>query len=232
MDIVRQTKLQQEKDTINYTNLNKQLRTRITEIMQVLESKQKLLDGTKGSSTQLELKVKQLKDEALASRRQLEDLRRREQVLEHDRDIAVREKNHMKHQKDLLYDSIEHLRVQCERDLALLHKDYDTLAEQSRYITERNECMIELVNLKLKQRRQQMEQITLLKRQLKSNTEIFIEHVRTNLQELKTEIQQSAMQTKDCTQAAIQCRSEVNGLVSKIKSIAAEITASEAKSSI
>lgn len=200
---------------------------RITEIMQVLESKQKLLDGTKGSSVQLEQKVKQLKEKALASRRQLEDLRRREQVLEHDRDVAVKEKNQKKHQKDLLYESIEHLRLQCEKDMSSLQSDLDALTAQSHYITDRNECMMELVHLRLKQRRQQVEQVMLLKRQNKSNTEVFIDHVRKELQELKTVVQQSTCKTNECTQAAIQCRSEVNGLVSKIKSIAAEITASQ-----
>lgn len=75
--------MKHEKETTNYTNSNKIYRARIQEIMQVLKSKQSILEGTKGSSTQLEFKVKQLKGEALASRRQLEDLRRREQVLKY-----------------------------------------------------------------------------------------------------------------------------------------------------
>ncbi|CEP17972.1 hypothetical protein [Parasitella parasitica] len=227
LEAVRQTKLKHEKETMNYTNSNKAYRTRIKEIMQVIESKQKALDGTKGSSSQLELKVKQLKDEALASRRQLEDLRRREQVLEHDRDVAVREKNQIKHKQHVLQDSIDQLRVRCEREVALLQKDHSVLVDQARYITERNEHMIELITLKLKQRRQHIEHLALMKRQLRSNTEAFVQDVRTHLQALKTEIEESAMQTKDCTHAAIQCRGEVNGLVTRIKTIAAEITASE-----
>lgn len=198
--------------------------------MQVLESKQQILEATKGSSRQLELKVKQLKDEALASRRQLEDLRRREQVLEHDRDIAVKEKNQMKQKQNLLQDSIDQLRIRCEREMALLQKDHTILVEQAKSITDKNENMIELITLKLKQRRQYIENLALMKRQLRSNTETFVENVRTHLQALKTEIQDSALQTKDCTLASIQCRGEVNGLVTRMKTIAAEIAASEDRS--
>lgn len=198
--------------------------------MQVLESKQKALEGTKGSSNQLELKVKQLKDEALASRRQLEDLRRREQVLEHDRDVAVKEKNQTKQKQNLLQGSIEQLRVRYEREIALLAKDHSVLIEQSKYITERNECMAELISLKLAQRKNYIENLTMMKKQLQVNTSNFVENVRSHLQALKTEIDQSALQTKDCTMAAIQCRGEVNGLVTRIKTIAAEITASEERS--
>jgi hypothetical protein len=43
-------------------------------------------------------------------------------------------------------------------------------------------------------------------------------------------MEDSALQRKDCIPAAIQCRGEVNGLVTRIKTIAAEITASEERS--
>lgn len=216
---------------MNYTNSNKIARNRIKEIMQLLESKQKALDGTKGSSSQLELKVKQLRDEAMASRRQLENLRRREQVLEHDRDMAVKEKNQTKQKQILLQDSIEQLRTRCEREMALLQKDHTVLVDQAKYITERNEYMMGLIALKLKQRRQHIEQLALMKRQLRSNTASFVQEVKNQLQAFKTEIEGSALQTKDSTFAAIQCKGEVNGLLTRIKTIAAEITASEERSS-
>jgi chromosome segregation ATPase len=197
--------------------------------MHVLENKQKVLEVTKQSSTQLEIKVKQLKDEALASRHQLEDLRRREQVLEHDRDVAVKEKNQIKHKKGLLQDSVDQLRARCEREMALLQNDLSVLVNELKQMTDRNMKLMDAVDRKIKQRQQCLEDLYLMKKQLRSNTEAFVEKVRTELQEFKTEIKQSALQTKDCTHAAIQCRGEVNGLVTKIKTIAAEITASEEK---
>ncbi|KAG1177704.1 hypothetical protein G6F70_001760 [Rhizopus microsporus] len=227
LETLRQAKLQNEKDTQYYLSSNKVYRDRIKEIMQALESKQKLLDETKKVSSQLELKVKQLKDEALASRRQLEDLRKREQVLEHDRDVAVKEKNQLKHKHHLLEDSVEQLRDRCQREMALLEKDHSLLVEQAKYITERNELMMELINIKLKQRRQHTDNIALMKKQLQANTEMFVGYVNSLLDVLKSEIEKSATQTRDCTSASIQCRGEVNGLLSRIKTIAAEITASE-----
>ncbi|KAG0793187.1 hypothetical protein G6F16_004899 [Rhizopus arrhizus] len=227
LETIRQTKAQNEKDTQYYTSSNKILRTRIKEIMQALESKQKSLDETKRASSELELKVKQLKDEALASRRQLEDLRRREQVLEHDRDVAVKERNQLKHKHNLLGDSIEQLRDRCEREMILLQKDHSLLVEQAKYIKERNDLMMELVYIKLKQRRQQTDNIALMKRQLRANTDTFVDYVKSLLDTLKTDIERSAAQTKDCASASIQCSGEVNGLLTRMRTIAAEITASE-----
>ncbi|KAG1451791.1 hypothetical protein G6F56_007992 [Rhizopus delemar] len=195
--------------------------------MQALECKQESLDKTKRASSELEMKVKQLKDEALASRRQLEGLRRREQVLEHDRDVAVKERNQLKHKHHLLGDSVEQLRDRCEKELGLLQKDHSVLVEQAKYIKERNELMMELVNIKLKQRRQQTDKIALLKRQSRANADTFVDHVKSLLNTLKADIERSAAQTRDCTSASMQCSGEVNGLLTRMKTIAAEITASE-----
>ncbi|KAG1254056.1 hypothetical protein G6F68_011040 [Rhizopus microsporus] len=227
LETIRQTKAQNEKDTQYYTSSNKILRTRIKEIMQALESKQKSLDETKRASSELELKVKQLKDEALASRRQLEDLRRREQVLEHDRDVAVKERNQLKRKQNLLGDSVEQLRDRCEKEMVSLRKDHSLLVEQAKLITERNELMMELVHKKLKQRRQQTDNIALVKRQLRTNISAFVSHAKSLLDALKLDVEQSSIKTKDCTSASIQCSGEVNGLLTRMRTIAAEITASE-----
>ena len=230
LEIIRQAKIQHERDNMHYTNANKAFRTRIKEIMQVLESKQKLLEGTKGSSNQLESKVKQLKDEAMASRHQLEDLRRREKVLEHDRDAAVKERNQTKQKQNLLQDSIEQFRIRCDRETALLSKDYSVLIEQAKNIVERNECMVELVSLKLQERKRHVKNLALMKNQLRENTQTFVASMKNHLQELKKEIEESTIQTRNCTTASIQCRGEFNGLVTRIKTAAAEITASEVNS--
>ncbi|KAG1138334.1 hypothetical protein G6F37_000229 [Rhizopus arrhizus] len=227
LEMMRQAKMQHEKDTQHYTNSNKIFRERIKEIMQALESKQKSLDDTKRASSQLEQKVKQLKDEALASRRQLESLRRREQVLEHDRDVAVKERNQLKRKQNLLGDSVEQLRDRCEKEMVSLQKDHSLLVEQAKLITERNELMMELVHKKLKQRRQQTDNIALVKRQLRTNISAFVSHAKSLLDALKLDVEQSSIKTKDCTSASIQCSGEVNGLLTRMRTIAAEITASE-----
>lgn len=211
---------------MHYTKSSKIYRARIKEIMQVLKSKQEVLESTKCSSNHLELRLKQLKDEAMASRKQSEDLRRREQVLEHDRDEAVKENNQIKHRQHHLQDSVDQLRVRCEREMALLAKDHFMLTDQVQHITERNEHIYELITLKLKQRRQYLDSLTTMKRQSRSNMESFVNHVRLTMQPLQAEIEQSELQTKDCILASIQCRGEVNGLVSRIKTIAAEISTS------
>ncbi|KAI9265583.1 hypothetical protein BY458DRAFT_476619 [Sporodiniella umbellata] len=223
----RQTKLQHEKDTHYYNSANNIIRSRIQEIMQTLECKQTTLNETKKASSELEKKVKQLKDEALASRHQLEGLRKREQVLEHDRDVAVKERNGLQHQRYLLQDSVDKLKDRNEKELNLLKRDHETVREHSQCIKERNELLMDLVYTKLKQRRQHTEAIINFRQQSKANSQAFMTHVYSLLSELKLEIEQSATKTKSCLSASAQCSGEVHGLLNRIRTIAAEITASE-----
>ncbi|RCH77500.1 hypothetical protein CU098_004066, partial [Rhizopus stolonifer] len=217
IESARQVKLQYEKEASNYTNNNKAIRNHIQETMQILESKQKILERTKGSSLALENKVKQLKNQAMTSRAQLEDLRKREQVIQHDRDSALKEKKHLEHQQFLLRDSVKQLRARCDREAALLKKDYGLLVEQINYIKEKSECTMELIEIKLLKRRQTMEHLANTKEQFKLNTEGFVHQVRVQLQALKTEIERSALlPSKDCTtttttttvDAALQCHQD------------------------
>ncbi|KAI8970018.1 hypothetical protein BDF20DRAFT_915895 [Mycotypha africana] len=227
LDLMRQAKLQFDTEAINHANSNKIYRVKIKEVMQVLESKQKLLDGTKGTSVQLESRVKQLKDEALASRRQLEDLRKRELVLEHDRDMAIKERNQTKQKQQSMQDSVEQLRIRHEREVTALQNDQTLLSDHARYLTERNERLVKLVTMKMNTRQQSIEHLTKLKVQLQTNTAAFVKEIDVALQTLKFIAEQSISESRNYTVAAYQCRSEVNALFARIKAIAAEITASQ-----
>ncbi|KAI8879142.1 hypothetical protein K501DRAFT_146704, partial [Backusella circina FSU 941] len=221
----RRNKLQWEQDVVNNTDSNNHLRVEIKKIMNVLENKQKVLEQTKRESTLLENKVKQLKDEALASRKQLEDLRRREQVLEHDRDLAVKEKNQIQYKKNSLQENIAQLQMRCDGELNVLQGELDSIIRQTEGIIDKNECLMENITKKIKQRQQYVQSVYLIKRQVRVNTESFVERVRSDLQSLKTEMNNKTV-SQCTTNTVIQCKSEVNSLITRIKTIAVEMAES------
>ncbi|KAG1243348.1 hypothetical protein G6F68_015859 [Rhizopus microsporus] len=85
--------------------------------MQVLESKQQLLDDTKKIYALNESKVKQLKDEAMAARKELEDLKRREHLIEKERRALQTMKEKMVQQNDTLQQSIRKQQAEFDREL-------------------------------------------------------------------------------------------------------------------
>jgi chromosome segregation ATPase len=193
--------------------------------MQVLENKQKVLEETKRESTQLENKVKQLKDEALASRKQLDDLRRREQVLEHDRDLAVKEKNQIQYKKNSLQDNITQLQMRCDSEMNVLQSELNHIIYQTKGIIDKNETLVDNITNKIKQRQEHVRSVYLIKRQVRLNTESFAQGIRSNLQSLQTEMNSKSV-TQCTTHTVTQCKTEVNSLVTRIKTIAAEMTES------
>lgn len=204
--------------------------------MQQIESKQKVLESTKGASSQLELKVKQLKDEALTSRGQLENLRKQEHLLEQEKEMVYKGKKQVELQLHILKESVRQLRMRCDRETALLKRDHLCIQEQINYIKQRAEYTKELIGLKLVRRRQAMEHLNTLKNQSKLNLEQFVEEVRAQLQELGTKIEQSTLlPSKDAfsrsnvttVAAAIQCQEDVGRLVTRIRLMAAEAVETE-----
>ncbi|KAI7906581.1 uncharacterized protein BX663DRAFT_540322 [Cokeromyces recurvatus] len=220
LEVSRQTKLQYEKDISTHTACNKQYRARIKDIMQLLESKQKLLETTKILSNQLELKVKQLKDEALRSRHQLEGLRRQEQSLERVRDVAFKHKDQLQQHRRQLYISVDQFKLRCERELSSFESNYTTLMDYTCLIAKRNKQMIDSINNKLKLRQQAIKQLGLLRLQLKSNTESFMDHIRTKLEAIH--IQQNISKNISTEATVLQYRDEFHSLLKRIKTAIAE----------
>ncbi|KAF7732891.1 hypothetical protein EC973_000167 [Apophysomyces ossiformis] len=218
----RELKAQAEEDTKIYTEANRTYRTNIQELMQVLESKQRTLDATKQASRVLESQVKKLKDEALASRKQLEELRRKEQVLERDRDVAVADKQRAECQRQALTDAVAMLGTRFARELASLQTDLATVNHLTRSIGERAQTQALMIETKMTKqmmlkRKEYMEQLIQAKHHLESNTQAFVDHVQTDLQSLIDNIDKATGRTDDFQNAVLKCRGEVNGLINRIR---------------
>ncbi|KAI8367830.1 hypothetical protein EDC96DRAFT_147382 [Choanephora cucurbitarum] len=224
IDSVRRTSTRHEKEAIQYTQSNKTYRARIKEIMQQIESKQKALETTKDTSSQLELTVKQLKDEALNSRGQLEHLRKREHVLVQERDLIAKEKKQVELQLHIMKESVQQLRMRCDRETALLRRDHVCIREQINYIYQRTAYTQELIELRLLRRRQAFDDLHTLHAQSKLNLKAFMDHVRDQLRALREGLEDIMMPSQATTtmSAVTQCQDDVDQLVKRIRLMAIE----------
>ncbi|KAI8371700.1 uncharacterized protein BYT42DRAFT_537559 [Radiomyces spectabilis] len=231
LETIRQTKRQYELEAQSYIECNAEYRKSIQELMHILETKQHRLNDTKRSSTDLESKVKKFKDEALASRKQLEDLRRKEQVLERDRNVAVAERDLVVRQQHVLKQSVDMLKSRFDREVVSLKQDLSLVHMQIQTMTEKSQTMVKLMETKVSQRaltRQQlMTQLTLVRRQMENNTQTFLDRIRAELQALLDDVDQSTRQTDNFQFAVTRCRGEVNGLIARIKAYTAETSATD-----
>ncbi|KAF7723735.1 hypothetical protein EC973_001711 [Apophysomyces ossiformis] len=226
LESARQVKQQCELESQAYADSNVQYRATIQELIQTLETKQKSLDSTKRSSIHLETQVKKLKDEALASRKQLEDLRRKERVLERDRDMAVAEKGQTERQHLVLRECVQKLSSRFENEVVGLRQDLETVQGQIKVMAERSLILANGVEARIKQRtmerRQLMSQLTAVRTQMEANTQRFVDQVRSELQALMNDVYRTANRTDDFHSAVTKCRGEVSGLVARIRAYTAE----------
>jgi uncharacterized coiled-coil protein SlyX len=146
-------------------------------------------------------------------------------VLEHDRDLAVKEKNQIQYKKNSLQDNITQLQMRCDSEMNVLQSELNHIIYQTKGIIDKNETLVDNITNKIKQRQEHVRSVYLIKRQVRLNTESFAQGIRSNLQSLQTEMNSKSV-TQCTTHTVTQCKTEVNSLVTRIKTIAAEMTES------
>lgn len=179
---------------------------------------------------EMEAQVKKLRDEALASRKKLEELRRKEQVLERDRNAAVAEKEQTERQQIVLLESIKSLESRFEREVAVLRRDLAVVQSYISEVSERSARVAREIEQKIEQqvaaRRQLIEHLETVRKKMQANLHQFVEQMRAELQPLLDDVNRSTAHTKDFEYAVIRCRGEVNGLVARIRAYTAEASSS------
>jgi uncharacterized coiled-coil protein SlyX len=146
-------------------------------------------------------------------------------VLEHDRDLAVKEKNQIQYKKNSLQDNITQLQTRCDSEMNVLQSELNHIIYQTKGIIDKNETLVDDITNKIKQRQEHVRSVYLIKRQVRLNTESFAQGIRSDLQSLQTEMNSKSV-TYCTTHTVTQCKTEVNNLITRIKTIAAEMTES------
>ncbi|EIE76376.1 hypothetical protein RO3G_01080 [Rhizopus delemar RA 99-880] len=196
-------------------NTKIQLRADIQEVMQVLESKQQLLDDTKKIYALNESKVKQLKDEAMAARKELEDLKRREHLIEKERRALQTMKEKMVQQNDTLQQSIRKQQAEFDRELQAQEELLQSIGQEIERLRSLNvtEIVKEKMEHQAKERKRLVKEMKQVEEALDLNTRAFIQQVKKEL----TEFMNQVTDDSDLTEQVDQCLDAVNGLSVKIK---------------
>ncbi|KAI9318518.1 hypothetical protein BX666DRAFT_1928837 [Dichotomocladium elegans] len=195
--------------------------------MKTLESKQQLLDSTKRSSESMEAQVKKLRDEALASRKKLEELRRKEQVLERDRNAALAEKEQTERQQIVLKDAIENLSRRYEREVTQLLADLDEVRHKVDSTADKSMKIARVIEERIcaveKERKQLIVRMQAVRAEMHDNLKQFIDQIRQQAGPLLEIMNRSAQSQRDFEYQVLKCRGEVNGLVARIRAYTAEV---------
>ncbi|KAG0742411.1 hypothetical protein G6F62_006078 [Rhizopus arrhizus] len=216
LQTVRETKEQYERENEEYIESNKQLRSEIGEVMQILGSKQQLLDDSKKTYSANENRVKQLKDEATAARKELDDLKRRESTIEKERRTVENLREKIVQQTSLLSQSVTQHQAEFDQEmdtqkklLASVRQEIDRLKT-----TDVDEDVIKArMNEQAKERMRLVKDLKRVEEEIEVNTKAFIEQVKLELFDLLNKLVDDSL----IEQQVNQCTEAVNSLTIKIK---------------
>ncbi|KAI8331540.1 hypothetical protein BC941DRAFT_360263, partial [Chlamydoabsidia padenii] len=241
LNSAREAKTTHEQQSKDYTLSNQECRTHIQELLKLLEAKQHSLNLTKHQSVGLEAQTKKLKDDALMSRRNLDELKKRESRLVQDRDAAVLAKTRVEQQQKVLQQSIRDMDNRLGQEQQLLKKQLDQLQRQVQRITDRNEWMTKIMVSSMENetelRQEWIHQVSIRQQQHDKVTELFINRIRSELELLLDQMitlgyggvtlgnrdnsssnRLDALIMLNLDQKVEQCQADVNCLVHRIQS--------------
>lgn len=185
--------------------------------MQILESKQELLDSTKKTYVSTENRVKQLKDEAMSARKELDDLKRREHTIEKECNTILLLKEKQVQQKLSLEKSVVQLNAEFNKELVGLNEELANLRLEVDKLnkTDLTAAVKLSVEKQAKEREEVLKEFNLVQSQIQSNNQEFIDMVKAELIALMAELpaEQTSLETE-----VHNCKQDVESLVSRVKS--------------
>ncbi|KAI8099853.1 uncharacterized protein BX664DRAFT_322264 [Halteromyces radiatus] len=223
LESLREAKIKNENDGKEYVQSNQECRTHIQELMELLETKEEALDYTKKQSQELEAQVKQLKDDALMSRKTLDELKKKETQLGQDRDAAVLAKLRVKQQQKILEQSLQDLDKRYQHEQQCLKKELISIKKQLEQTLLRNQWFADIiinhVENETETRQQWISQVNIQQQQQIRTTQLFVDRIKAELQTLLDSIELGNQnEKKDMDQEVKLCQDEVSGLVQRIQS--------------
>lgn len=199
--------------------------------MGLLETKQHSLDGTKEQSGGLETQAKKLKDDAMMSRKNLNDLKKRESRLVQDRDAAVLAKTRVEQQQKILRQSVHDLDKRLRQEQHRLKRELDQLQRLVGLVTDGNQWMADAMVSNMENetlvRQEWIQQVSVQQQHQDEVAILFVARIRSELQLLLNQVaaigyggsnRLDALDTLDIDQKVQQCKADVCGLVHRIQS--------------
>lgn len=207
-----------EKENEEFIINNKQLRSDIQEIMQILESKQQLLDSTKKTYITTENKVKQLKDEAMSARKELDDLKRREHTIEKECNTIQLLKEKQVQQKLQQDQSVAQLKSEFEKELKELGLELEQVKKEKKRIEAIDISTLVKEKLVEQQKKRQvlLDEFNEVQAEIQLNNQQFINQVQEQLADLLNHLPQVS-NAEELENQVINCKQDVDSLISRIK---------------
>jgi chromosome segregation ATPase len=186
--------------------------------MQILESKQQLLDSTKKTYVGTESRVKQLKDEAMAARKELDDLKRREHTIEKECHTIQLQKEKQLQQQKQLEQSVAQSQAEFDKEIQALQLELASVKQQGQNIQSKDVTteVKQLVEKQAKERAELLKDFEKVQREIQQNNQQFVDQVKQKLTELLAQLPQEASLEVEVNN----CKEDVHTLVARIKSTA------------
>lgn len=203
---------------------NTKLRGDIQILMQTLASKQQILDSTRAATADKELQVKRLRDEALLSRKQLEDLASKEKELLEARDSAIEHTQRSEREHLIIREAFGSIQRKYQKDIQQLQSDLDDLQRQFQHIRAKTEASMNIMQTQMQRildsRDNDISEAHRLSTCLAQKNQAFAHNTSTQVQQLKHEISIYANQSEYIADKVVGCRDEVNGLIVRVRNYA------------
>lgn len=185
--------------------------------MQVLESKQQLLDDTKKVYVGTENKVKQLKDEAMAARKELDDLKRREHTIEKECNTIQLLKEKQVHQQQELEKSVAQSQAEFDKEIAALQLELESVHQNIEKMksTDVSKTVRESVEKQAKEREALLKEFNAVQEEIQKNNQEFVSQVQAQLADLMKEY---TTEEPNLDTEILNCKEDVESLVARIKS--------------
>jgi methyl-accepting chemotaxis protein len=226
LETTNQSKLISEKNAKEFMESNTLLRGDIQILMQTLESKQQILDATRAATADKELQVKKLRDEALLSRKQLEDLASKEKELLEARDSAIEHTQRSEREHLTIRDAFGSMQLKYQKDIQQLQRDLEDLQKQFRQISAKSEQSMKILQNQMQQildsRDTDMEEMSRLSSCLVKKNQAFAHKTTSQVDELRQEVSSYINQSENIADNVVGCRDEVNGLITRMRNFASQ----------
>ncbi|CEP17915.1 hypothetical protein [Parasitella parasitica] len=217
----KENKGHSERENEEFIESNKKLRSDIQEVMQILESKQQLLDSTKQTYVCTENKVKQLKDEAMAARKELDELKRREHTIEKEcRTIRSHMEKQLQHQKTV-EQTVAQSQAEFDKEIQGLQLELASVLQNIEDIKAKDIAkeVQDMVKRQAEERELWIKDFENVQKAIEANNQEFIQQVKQELEDLMKHLTTDSEQILETE--VVNCKDDVHGLIARIKSNAA-----------
>lgn len=221
LETTRQTKTAAEQTSAEHAESTAQLRVEIKLLMEQVEHKDQQMRENKARDKENELEVKKLREDALAARKQLELMSKREPSILENRDTAIATRKKAEIEITTLEEALEGLKRRNTNDVkslreSLAHLKTELAAAAARGVRLTGETEGNVLEL-LEKRRKEIERLQEAQKRMEKNSAEFVESIRGELEALQHAVNESGQRSEAYQDRVKGAKLELTELLRKIR---------------